>query len=116
MKAPDTKRVGQCEIQISAAPPAFGTDDRQFELRAERSGNGSGRIYRITYEAEDASGNGDVTHSHGRRPERVRDRRDQKMIVNERPCGAGCNRKHTARDAAVTARLAPSPPRKGAPR
>jgi hypothetical protein len=35
----------------------FGTDDRQFLLRAERSGTGNGRIYTITYEAEDASGN-----------------------------------------------------------
>jgi endo-1,4-beta-xylanase len=35
----------------------FDTDDRQFLLRAERSGGGSGRIYTITYEAEDASGN-----------------------------------------------------------
>jgi hypothetical protein len=36
---------------------AFGTDDRQFQLRRERSGNGSGRIYTITYSATDASGN-----------------------------------------------------------
>ncbi len=35
----------------------FGTDDRQFLLRAERSGGGTGRIYTITYEAEDANGN-----------------------------------------------------------
>ena len=54
-EAPDTKGSGNTNPDIGGA--AFGTDDRQFELRAERSGNGSGRIYRITYEAEDASGN-----------------------------------------------------------
>lgn len=36
---------------------AFGTDDREFSLRAERSGNGHGRIYTVTYGATDASGN-----------------------------------------------------------
>lgn len=36
---------------------AFGSDDRQFSLRAERSGNGSGRIYTVTYLARDAAGN-----------------------------------------------------------
>lgn len=36
---------------------AFGTDDREFFLRAERSGLGNDRIYTITYEASDASGN-----------------------------------------------------------
>ncbi|HYA46911.1 MAG TPA: hypothetical protein VEF92_05110 [Burkholderiales bacterium] len=36
---------------------AYGTDDRSFQLRAERSGRGTGRIYTITYEASDASGN-----------------------------------------------------------
>ena len=35
----------------------FGTDDREFQLRAERRGNRTGRVYTVTYEAEDASGN-----------------------------------------------------------
>lgn len=35
----------------------FGTDDREFFLRAERRGMGTGRIYTITYRATDASGN-----------------------------------------------------------
>jgi hypothetical protein len=36
---------------------AFGTDDRTFELRAERSGMSGGRVYTITYETVDRSGN-----------------------------------------------------------
>ena len=35
----------------------FGTDDREFLLRAERAANGSGRVYTVTYTAQDASGN-----------------------------------------------------------
>src|SRR5262249_38427406 len=35
----------------------FGTDDREFLLRAERSGTETGRIYTITYRARDAAGN-----------------------------------------------------------
>jgi hypothetical protein len=36
---------------------AFGTDDRAFRLRRERSGLGDSRVYTIVYEATDASGN-----------------------------------------------------------
>lgn len=35
----------------------FGTDDREFQLRAERDAKGSSRIYTITYKAIDVSGN-----------------------------------------------------------
>jgi hypothetical protein len=34
-----------------------GTPDTEFELRAERAGNGSGRIYTVIYTASDACGN-----------------------------------------------------------
>ena len=36
---------------------AFGTDDRDFLLRAERSGTGEARFYTIVYRATDGSGN-----------------------------------------------------------
>jgi hypothetical protein len=42
---------------------AFGSDDRTFQLRAERKGNGAGRTYTITYEAEDGSGNSTLAHA-----------------------------------------------------
>lgn len=35
----------------------IGTPDLQFDLRAERAGNGDGRVYTATYTAEDGSGN-----------------------------------------------------------
>jgi pimeloyl-ACP methyl ester carboxylesterase len=36
---------------------SFATDDREFELRAERAGGGRGRVYTVTYAATDSSGN-----------------------------------------------------------
>lgn len=36
---------------------SIGTDDRDLSLRAERSGTGTGRVYTLTYQARDASGN-----------------------------------------------------------
>ncbi len=36
---------------------AIGTADLQFDLRAERAGNGDGRVYTATYTAADGSGN-----------------------------------------------------------
>jgi len=36
---------------------ALGTDDRTFQLQARRLGGGDGRVYTVTYETTDASGN-----------------------------------------------------------
>jgi uncharacterized repeat protein (TIGR01451 family) len=58
-EAPDAQGSGNTGPDVQEA--ALGTDDRQFLLRAERSGKGVGRFYTITYEAEDGSGN--VTRS-----------------------------------------------------
>lgn len=56
---PDNGRGdGNTDNDIQGAQ--IGTDDREFLLRSERSGNGDGRIYTITYEARDASGNATV--------------------------------------------------------
>ncbi|MEO8217870.1 MAG: PKD domain-containing protein [Acidobacteriota bacterium] len=41
----------------------FGSDDRQFRVRAERAGSGNGRIYTVTYAATDDSGNSTTTEA-----------------------------------------------------
>jgi len=67
----DKSKYGQTGDDIQGAE--FGTDDREFLLRAERSGNGVARIYKVTYSATDSSGNvtyasAEVTvpHDHGK--------------------------------------------------
>ena len=49
--------LGDGDTSSDIQGAAFGTDDRQFFLRAERSGLGNNRIYTIKYEARDQSGN-----------------------------------------------------------
>jgi hypothetical protein len=47
-----------CDPALDVVGAKYGTDDRQFEVRAERKGtSSSGRTYTIKYSAEDASGN-----------------------------------------------------------
>jgi len=46
-----------CNPAQDITEAAFGTDDRAFKLRADRTGGGNGRTYTITYEATDAAGN-----------------------------------------------------------
>jgi hypothetical protein len=46
---------GNTEPDIMGAEP--GTDDQSFQLRAERAGGGSGRVYTVKYKATDEAGN-----------------------------------------------------------
>lgn len=62
---------GRAGAQFAGA--AIGIDDRQIALRADRSGNGPGRTYLVTYGARDRAGNLDtagatvfVPHDRGR--------------------------------------------------
>ncbi len=51
----DGQGDGHTEQDVQGAE--FGTDDRSFLLRAERSGGGSGRVYTAVYTVTDAAGN-----------------------------------------------------------
>lgn len=42
-------------VDADVSGATFGTDDRVFQLRAERLGNGGGRVYTITYRATDTT-------------------------------------------------------------
>jgi hypothetical protein len=46
----------------------IGTDDREFQLRAERRGGSDGRVYTVTYLAEDDCGNSTETSAEVRVP------------------------------------------------
>jgi hypothetical protein len=52
---------GDTENDIQNAD--FGTNDLSFSLRAERSGNGTGRVYTITYTITDKAGNKTIISS-----------------------------------------------------
>jgi hypothetical protein len=49
--------TGDGNTSPDIAGASYGTDDRSFQVRAERKGNGNGRIYTGTYAGQDASGN-----------------------------------------------------------
>lgn len=53
----DANGVGDGETKNDIQGAIFNSEDYRFQLRAERDGNGDGRVYMITYSATDASGN-----------------------------------------------------------
>jgi hypothetical protein len=54
----DAPDLGDGKTTDDIQDAALGTADPEVLLRAERSGNGPGRRYTLTYAARDASGNG----------------------------------------------------------
>ena len=60
---PDNEKKSDGNTANDIQGADLGTDDREFQLRAERRGKGSGRIYTIIYEATDASGNRTLSQS-----------------------------------------------------
>jgi len=49
--------LGDGDTESDIQDATFNTDDRSFSLRAERSGNGTGRVYTITYKVVDEACN-----------------------------------------------------------
>ena len=49
--------IGEGNTNDDIQGAAIGTDDREFELRAERDGRNTGRTYTALYAASDGSGN-----------------------------------------------------------
>jgi N-acetylneuraminic acid mutarotase len=72
----DAPGMGDDNTTGDIAGADLGTADGQVDLRAERSGTGPGRVYQMTYQAVDASGNSTpafavvtVPHDQGQGPE-----------------------------------------------
>ena len=59
---------GDTSNDISGA--GLGTDDRSVQVRAERSGTGTGRVYTFVYRVTDSSGNFYGRHRDRDRPAR----------------------------------------------
>ena len=53
----DAKGNGDGKTVNDIQGAEIGTEDYEFQLRAERAGKGDGRVYTITYTVTDASGN-----------------------------------------------------------
>ena len=49
--------LGDGDTAPDIAGASLGTDDRSVQVRAERAGGGSGRVYTFVYRVTDASGN-----------------------------------------------------------
>ena len=43
-------------VGVGTSPDGFGVGTPQAQVRAERSGTGNGRVYTITYRADDGKG------------------------------------------------------------
>jgi hypothetical protein len=60
--------LGDGDTAQDIAGASLGTDDRSVQVRAERSGLGTGRVYTFTYRVTDASGNATVASATVRVP------------------------------------------------
>jgi hypothetical protein len=72
--------IGEVEI---------GTADASFELRAERSGSGSGRLYTATYRATDASANSTLANAVVSAPHDLGDGAPEPLLLTVRETAAG---------------------------
>jgi hypothetical protein len=69
----DADGHGDGHTQTDYRDAQFGTADRCVDLRAERAGNGDGRVYELFYSVRDASGNTTSVAAHVRVPHDMSD-------------------------------------------